>query len=54
MERDIRHLRGAMIQATTRAEKNKFKKLIEAAEAKYKEFSLSKEMAYYMRRTEIF
>lgn len=54
MERDIRHLRGAVLQATSRAEKNKFKKLIEAAEEKYKKFSLDNNMAYYLRRTEIF
>ena len=54
MERDIRHLRGSMLQATNRAEKNKFKKLIEAAEEKYRKFSLDNHMAYYLRRTEIF
>ena len=54
MERDIRYLRGKEIQATTEKEKQKLKKLIKEAVQRYVAFSRKNEMAYYMRRTEIF
>lgn len=54
MERDIRYLRGAELQATSAEEKDRFKKLVTKAEDKYKNYSLKNNMAYYIRRTEIF
>ncbi len=54
MERDIRHMRGALLQATTTQEKTKLKGLIKAAEDKYINFSRQNKVAYYIRRTEIF
>lgn len=54
MERNIRYLRGAELQATSASERNKYKGLVVKAEKKYKEYSLKNHMAYYIRRTEIF
>jgi hypothetical protein len=54
MERGIRLLRGKELQATSQADITKLKKLIKKAENEYVSYSLKNEMAYYLRRTEIF
>lgn len=54
MEREIRNMRGALLQATNAAEEKKLRGEIKKAEGKYIAFSRTNEMAYYIRRTEIF
>lgn len=54
MEREIRRLRGEMLQATNPKDKTKFRKAIKDAEGKYIAFSNAKKTPYYIRRTEIF
>lgn len=54
MEREIRHLRGELLQATTMQKKTELRKVIKQAENKYIGFCRSKQIPYYIRRTEIF
>lgn len=54
MEREIRHLRGSLIQATSLKDINGIKKAIATAEKNYKAFSIKNNAAYFIRRTEIF
>lgn len=54
MEREIRQMRGTLLQATNAAEGKKLRGEIKKAEERYIAFSRKNDMTYYIRRTEIF